>query len=98
VMQDIPPVLSASGNESLPWETKFFDTTAFLGLAMNAAVLAPAVWSPRIQRRSGWYTLVISWIIYSASLILTIGHQIGPEPPAGLCLAQAAILYAAPIL
>lgn len=87
-----------SDSDSLNMELGIFNTLAFLGLFLNVAVLAAALLSPRIRRRSAWFSSMAAWIIYSVSHLLIIGHQIGPEPPYGNCLAQAVSVYATPPL
>ncbi|KAK0213976.1 hypothetical protein IW262DRAFT_1497216 [Armillaria fumosa] len=38
-------------------------------------------------------------MVYCVSFLLLVGYQIGPEePPKGLCVAQTAMVYAAPVL
>ncbi|KAJ6581574.1 hypothetical protein B0H19DRAFT_1115891 [Mycena capillaripes] len=39
-----------------------------------------------------------SWMLYCFSFLLLVGRQIGPEPPFGLCIFQAALIHAVPSL
>lgn len=95
-MSMISGALSSQGSDMLYVELSVFNTFAFLGLFLNAGVLAPALWSSRIRRRSGWFSLIISWMIYSITYLMIVGHQTGPAPPFGRCLAQAVLIYAIP--
>ncbi|KAJ3773509.1 hypothetical protein FB446DRAFT_532019 [Lentinula raphanica] len=50
----------------------------------------------RLSRFKTWFALMISSLVYCISFLLLVGHQTGPEPPFGLCLFQAGLIYAAP--
>ncbi|KAF7309847.1 O-acyltransferase [Mycena indigotica] len=75
-----------------------FDVLTILGFTSLSLVVLVAHFSSRIQRNALWFRHMNSWIIYSASYLLLIGHQMGPEPPFGLCVLQSALIYAAPTL
>ncbi|KAG6916579.1 hypothetical protein DXG01_006228 [Tephrocybe rancida] len=90
--------LASAQDSNLSVQSTAFNILVLLALTLNAAYLAPALWSSSIHRRPQWYSLAISYIVYSTSYLLIIGHQSGPDPPYGLCLAQAAFIYAAPPL
>ncbi|OBZ66316.1 hypothetical protein A0H81_13851 [Grifola frondosa] len=82
-------------------ELKVFLTFQFLGGAGLLAVLLTAIFDPKIYRHFTWLNFCITWIIYSISytLLAFTGKQTSPEPPAyPLCLAQASLIYAAPVL
>ncbi|KAF8169110.1 hypothetical protein K438DRAFT_238677 [Mycena galopus ATCC 62051] len=63
-----------------------------------ALVAATAHLSSTVHRSGLWFRHIISWIIYSASFLLLVGNQFTPTPPFGLCMVQAALIYAAPTL
>lgn len=92
------PAILSSRDESNSTQITAFNILAFLGVFLNVAALAPALFLPTVHRRTTWYGLVTSWIIYSTSYLLLLGRQTGPEPPFGLCICQAALIYAAPSL
>jgi len=78
-----------------------FNAFAFLGLALNAAVLATAFFSPSVQRRTTWSQLIKSFLIYSLSYLMIVPWQNLPQsqpPPFGLCFVQATLVYASPAL
>ena len=87
-----------SSDRSLYMGLGIFNTLAFLGLFLNSAVLAAALLSPHIRRRSAWFSSMVAWIIYAISRLLILGHQTGSGPPYGTCLAQAVSVYATPSL
>lgn len=72
----------------------------FVGLALNVAVLAPAIFSASVRRRTTWSGLIISFLVYSFSYLLVIPWQKlqSQSPPFGLCFAQATLVYASPSL
>lgn len=41
---------------------------------------------------------MLSWLVFSVTLLLLLGHQEDRQPPAGLCFVQSALLYATPPL
>ncbi|KAF5361686.1 hypothetical protein D9758_007336 [Tetrapyrgos nigripes] len=41
---------------------------------------------------------MISWMVFDLTHFLLLGRQSGPEPPFGLCLAQASLIYMIPVL
>jgi len=73
-----------------------FDVLQLLALVLLVAMLLPALLSQRIERMKTWFNLVVSCIVYCISFLLLLGHQSGPEPPYGLCIFQAGLIYAAP--
>ncbi|RDB27488.1 hypothetical protein Hypma_003845 [Hypsizygus marmoreus] len=62
--------------------------------------LLTAIVSPSVKRYSTWYSFGTSWILSSISysLLAIAGQRTGPKPAFGLCLAQSALIYAAPSL
>lgn len=81
-------------------ELAVFDALAFIGLALNAAVLAPVIFSPSVRRTTTWSGLIISFIIYSWSYLVIFPWQrlLSQFPPFGLCFLQATLVFASPAL
>ncbi|KAJ3004911.1 hypothetical protein NUW54_g4580 [Trametes sanguinea] len=82
-------------------ELKVFLTFQFSGAIGLLAVLLTALFAPKVYRHFTWLNFCISWLIYciSYTLLAFSGQQTRPEPPAyPLCLSQAALIYAAPVL
>ncbi|GLB38209.1 putative cation transport protein [Lyophyllum shimeji] len=76
-----------------------FDALAALGAAANVAVLATAILSLSVQRRTTWTALIGSFIIYSVALLVTAGWQLESEiPPFGLCFFQTILIHASTLL
>lgn len=78
---------------------------AFIGLELAGAagftlILFTALLAPKVKRYPTWYSFCISWVLsgISYSLLALAGEQDNPEPKHSLCLAQAASIYAAPVL
>ncbi|TFK40429.1 hypothetical protein BDQ12DRAFT_721867 [Crucibulum laeve] len=85
---------SSSGKEII-----VFDTLTIISLLLLVACLLPAYLGTHIQRCKTWYGLLVSWIIYSLSYTLLLGQQRGPgEHVNGVCIFQASIIYAAPVI
>ncbi|KAJ7233168.1 hypothetical protein C8J57DRAFT_1382314 [Mycena rebaudengoi] len=83
--------------DNLQLEVNIFNITSCLGVASLALVAATAYFSSTVHRSGLWFRHIISWIVYTAIFLILIGHQIGDTPPPfGLCLVQAALIYAAP--
>jgi hypothetical protein len=73
-----------------------FDVLQLLALVLLVAMLLPALLSKSVHRMKTWFNLIVACIVYCISFLLLLGHQSGPEPPFGLCLFQAGLIYAAP--
>lgn len=71
-----------------------FNVCAFLGVFSIIFVLAPALFSSYVKRSRAWFGVLTAWMLYSATYLLLIGRQLDPEPPYGLCMLQAALVYA----
>ncbi|KAF7312379.1 hypothetical protein MIND_00251200 [Mycena indigotica] len=54
--------------------------------------------SPGVHRSRVWYSFMLSWLFFCLSYFMLAGSQVGPEPPASVCLVQAALIYAGPVL
>ncbi|KAF9012140.1 hypothetical protein BDZ89DRAFT_1167326 [Hymenopellis radicata] len=75
-----------------------FNVLYISALVLLVVVLLTAILSPRVQRSSLWYSFIVCWILYSLSFLLNVSYQRGPLPPHGLCLGQAALIYASPAM
>ncbi|KAF9463535.1 hypothetical protein BDZ94DRAFT_1308650 [Collybia nuda] len=84
-----------SGRPISVFNTTLFNVLTTLGVFSIAAVLGPALFSSRVKRSTIWFSTLISWLMYSVSYLLLLGRQIGPaNPPLGLCIFQASLIYA----
>ncbi|KAF7353831.1 hypothetical protein MVEN_01068700 [Mycena venus] len=63
-------------------------------------LLLTATFSKKVQRNPMLINFCVTWLIYATSftLVLYAGKQVGPEPPAELCIIQAAFVYGAPVM
>ncbi|KAF7353836.1 hypothetical protein MVEN_01069200 [Mycena venus] len=63
-------------------------------------LLLTAALSKKVQRNPMLINFCVTWLIYATSftLVLYAGKQVGPEPPVGLCIIQAAFVYGAPVM
>ncbi|PBL04102.1 hypothetical protein ARMGADRAFT_1158034, partial [Armillaria gallica] len=83
---------------SVQTQTTIFNSSLVISLVLLTAVLLPALISKHMYRMRIWYALICSAMVYCVSFLLLVGYQIGPEePPLGLCVAQTAMVYAAPV-
>ncbi|KAH9921238.1 uncharacterized protein BXZ73DRAFT_91847 [Epithele typhae] len=92
---------SLAGTTDDTTEVKVFLTFQFIGAAGLFAVLVTALFAPKIYRHFTWLNFCITWLIYciSYTLLAFAGQQLRPEPPSfPLCLTQASLIYAAPVL
>ncbi|KAJ7170741.1 hypothetical protein C8R43DRAFT_65053 [Mycena crocata] len=71
-----------------------FNFLAAGGFVLLLATLLPAVLSSSVHRSKTWFSMIISWIVYAISYLLIVGHQLGPEPPRGVCAIQMLLIYA----
>ncbi|EJF58584.1 hypothetical protein BD309DRAFT_920132 [Dichomitus squalens] len=75
-----------------------FQATGGIGLL---AVLLTALFARKIYRHFTWLNFCITWLIYCISYLLLAftGQQTRKEAPAyPICLTQASLIYAAPVL
>ncbi|KAF5380783.1 hypothetical protein D9757_007106 [Collybiopsis confluens] len=87
---------------------KVFVALQFIGAALFLAVMLTAALTPRVRRYATWYTFCISWILSSLSYTLVIvinAYSNGSNSDLlvgsrawEVCLTQAALMYASPIL
>jgi len=75
-----------------------FNSLLLTGLLLLAVVILPPIFSRNVRRNALWFAFVGSWMLYCASCLLLVGRQLGPVPPFGLCLFQAAMIHAVPAL
>ncbi|KAK7025246.1 hypothetical protein R3P38DRAFT_1065009 [Favolaschia claudopus] len=75
-----------------------FNSLFILGLILLVGVILPPIFSPNVRRSPLWFTFMGSWLLYCVSCLLLIGNQLGPDPPFGLCLFQAALIHSMPSL
>ncbi|KAJ6576539.1 hypothetical protein DFH09DRAFT_362948 [Mycena vulgaris] len=78
--------------------TLVFNFLAVSGFILLLATVVPAAMSSRIHRSKTWFSMIISWMVYAASYMLILGHQLGPQPPRGICVLQMLFIYASPPL
>ncbi|KAK0438605.1 hypothetical protein EV421DRAFT_1906529 [Armillaria borealis] len=77
-----------------------FNFLQLLGLALQLAVLVPALFSARIHRMRTWHIMIIAGMVYNFCYIplMILGEQLGPAPSFALCLLQSNLIYGAPVL
>jgi hypothetical protein len=77
----------------------FFVATQLAAAAVLIVVLA-TVFAARLERNAVWTSYLSTWTLsaISYSLLALAGQLTGPQPPYGLCLAQAVLIYGAPPL
>lgn len=75
-----------------------FNVLQIVGFLLLVPVILTAWLSPRVRRTSTWFSFVLSWVLSSVAYFILMGQQTGPPPNAGVCLFQAALIYATPAL
>jgi len=75
-----------------------FDVLQIFGLISLSAIFFTTWFSPRIRRSAVWFSYIFSWILSCIGYLLIIGRQTGPAPGHVLCLCQAMLIYALPVL
>jgi len=76
-----------------------FNTLTLIGAFMVVLVISVPMFSSNIHRSKLWFSQMVSWLVYSFSYMLLFGRQLKPEePPFGICMFQAALIYASPPL
>ncbi|KAF7300569.1 hypothetical protein HMN09_00941800 [Mycena chlorophos] len=79
-------------------------TNAFYG--MQAAgllgafimLLTAMIWHRTARRHASWFSFMVAWLISCASYLLTMSVPEDQEPNHALCLFQASLIYAVPVL
>ncbi|PIL35263.1 hypothetical protein GSI_01988 [Ganoderma sinense ZZ0214-1] len=82
-------------------EVRIFIAFQAIGGIGLLAVLLTVILAPRVYRHFTWLNFCITWLIYCISYLLLAfsGAQTSREPPSyPLCLTQASLIYAAPVL
>ncbi|KAJ7126937.1 hypothetical protein C8R44DRAFT_108998 [Mycena epipterygia] len=75
-----------------------FNFLQIFGFLTLGIIVLTAWLSPRVHRTSAWYLFMGSWMFFCLSYFIIVGQQVGAEPPFGVCVTQAAMIYAAPPL
>ncbi|KAF7356542.1 hypothetical protein MVEN_00987800 [Mycena venus] len=75
-----------------------FNSLFTVGLVLLVVVIGPAIFSRNVRRSPLWFAFMGSWLFYCISGLLLVGHQLGPDPPFGICLFQAALIHSVPTL
>ena len=75
-----------------------FDVLHIFGLISIIAILCTACFSSRIRRSKAWYSFTATWALSFIGYLLILGHQTGPLPGPNLCLFQAMLTNAFPVL
>ncbi|KDR76143.1 hypothetical protein GALMADRAFT_225828 [Galerina marginata CBS 339.88] len=76
-----------------------FDSFSMIALILLPIIILTAFFSSSAKRIPTWFMVVGSMHIASIANLLLLGQQkIGPRPNVGLCLFQAMLIYAYPIL
>lgn len=77
-----------------------FDILYTVGPVSLLLILLTAWLSRDVRRRPTWFMAVGSWVVISVANTLLIGHQTGSadQIPDGLCVVQAILIYASPVL
>lgn len=75
-----------------------FDVLNGVGLAFLLPILYTALRSTNIKRASTWFMVTGSWVVTSLSSLILVGQQTGPPPRTSICLMQAMLVYASPVL
>ncbi|KAG7446741.1 uncharacterized protein BT62DRAFT_931315 [Guyanagaster necrorhizus] len=62
-------------------------------------ILLTGIFSPTVAKRHVcWLNFIITWMASAISYSLLVGHSMDWEPPHGLCLTQAILIYSVPTL
>jgi hypothetical protein len=72
-----------------------YNALEIFGLVSLCAVLLTAIFSSKVQRTATWFSFINAWIFSCLGHLVLLGQQTGPQPEFGLCLFQAAVIYAA---
>jgi hypothetical protein len=91
-----PPELEVT--PTVQWQLDLFNSLYFIGLIFLTIVILPPIFSRNVLRSPLWFAFMGSWMLYCFSFLLLVGQQLGPEPPFGICLFQAALVHAVPAL
>ncbi|KAJ3560289.1 hypothetical protein NP233_g10935 [Leucocoprinus birnbaumii] len=75
-----------------------YNVLSIFSVLLIIVTLLPPLLSRSVHRRLPWYSHMLSWLVFSAALLVLMGHQTDKKPPAELCFLQSALLYATPPL
>jgi hypothetical protein len=80
-----------------PTPIVIFDVVAVTATISLALILAPAVFSPNVQRSKAWLSMITTLMIFPLLYLLNVGSQFhAGEAPIGLCILQTGLIYAGP--
>jgi len=79
-------------------EIEVFNVLQIVAFLLHGAILFTALLSSNVRRTPTWFGLIASWMVFTLSNFLIVGQQIGPDPGFWICLTQAGLIYAAPVL
>ncbi|KAJ6518871.1 hypothetical protein C8R45DRAFT_949587 [Mycena sanguinolenta] len=79
-------------------ELNVFNSLFTVALVLLTIVILPPIFSRNVRRNALWFTFIGSWLLYCASGLLLVGHQLGPDPPFDICLIQASLIHSVPTL
>ncbi|OCB86828.1 hypothetical protein A7U60_g6001 [Sanghuangporus baumii] len=87
------------GNKSVLISIYFF-LQIFGGHVGVPAILLTLFLKKGIRRHPLLINFLVTWVLYATAfcLLLYLGKQFGPEPPVGLCLSQASLIYGAAVM
>ncbi|EIN09268.1 hypothetical protein PUNSTDRAFT_120572 [Punctularia strigosozonata HHB-11173 SS5] len=94
-------MVQQSGSSTVSPQIRTFWFATLLSAAfLLALVIATALVCNKIRRMSAWFNFCFAWMVsaISYSLLAFSGTPLGKNPPLNLCLTQAALIYAAPVL
>jgi hypothetical protein len=68
------------------------------GHSIIPAILATILLSGKVRRHPAFISFLCVWVVaaISSSILVYVGKTSGPEPPTGVCLFQASLLYGYP--
>ncbi|TFK25325.1 hypothetical protein FA15DRAFT_668551 [Coprinopsis marcescibilis] len=77
-----------------------FITLQLFGLFGCLIIFITALAVKSVPRQTIWFSFVLSWFLSTISYVLLFisGHATNPEPPYALCLTQASLIYASPVM
>ena len=75
-----------------------YDVLFGMGWALLCIIFLTAVLARKVQRTPMWIVSVAAWVIYSFANLMMVGLQDNTPPVYTLCLLQATLIYASPVL
>ncbi|KAF8872507.1 hypothetical protein BD779DRAFT_334167 [Infundibulicybe gibba] len=94
------PRTNSDDEKRNPTLVYIFISLHLVGLFGNLLMILTVVFSRSLTRSPTWLNFTFSWIIsaFSYTLLFIAGQLSSPQPPFGICLTQAMMIYAAPPL